>query len=103
MKVELTEVYKVDAPKDWRARERFHFEDAKEVKIYDYNEFGNHCVVICSNMFPLITYKDGNSNSYKCRHATKDELKEYCKLIDNKFYFPQVQENCVNIGRGVWD
>ena len=101
MQVAVEYTYKRNEPENWKTRKSFYFGDVEKVEISDYNEFGNHLVVIHSKNYPLITYRDGDS--FRCRYATEEDLKEYCLMEEGKFYFPQVQRDCVKIGKGVWD
>lgn len=100
MKVTLSYVYKIDNPEDWKTRKCFHFQAVDKIEVLDYNEYKNQQVTIHSKEFPMITYRDGNS--YRCRYATEEDLKDYCQIIDNTFIFSQVQKDCVELGKGVW-
>ena len=93
--------HKINEPENWKTRKSFYFGDVEKVEISDYNEFRSHLVVIYSKSYPLITYKDGDI--FRCRYATEEDVKEYCQITDSKFCFPQVQRNCIEIGKGVWD
>lgn len=101
MKVTLSYAYKENSPEDWKTRKSFHFDNVKNIEISDYNKFGNQEVVIYSETFPMITYKDGDC--FKCKYATKKEINDYCQISENKFVFTQVQKNCVKLGTGIWD
>lgn len=101
MKVTLSYVYKKNSPEDWKTRKCFHFNNVEKIEISDYNKFRNQEVVIYSETFPMITYKDGDS--FKARYATKEEINDYCQISENKFVFAQVQKDCVKLGTGIWD
>lgn len=101
MKVTLSYVYRIDSPSDWKTRRCFHFQEVGNIEISDYNEFKNQVVTISSKVFPMITYKDGDC--FRCRYATEEEVKDYCQIKDDKFIFSQVQRDCIQLGKGIWD
>lgn len=99
MQVAVEITYKINDPENWKARRSFYFDNVERVEIFDYNEFGNYSGIIHSKSYPLVRYS--RDEVFKYRRATEEDLKEYCLMGEGRFYFPQVQRHCIEIGKGV--
>lgn len=98
MIVRLSCVYPTQNPDEWNLRKCFNFHTVNNITISDLNEFQNHEVIIKSDEFPIIRYKEKGTIKYK--EATLEDLKAYCHMEnDNIFIFHQVQGYSIEFGK----